>query len=143
MDLTEALIIAANAHKGQVDKGGEQYILHPIRVMTKCDTDEERIVALLHDVVEDTNITIDNLREYGFSEEVINAIDCLTRRPNESYDDFIMRVKTNELATKIKIFDIEDNMITKRLKEITEKDLKRLNKYSIALQMLVGEKRPE
>lgn len=127
-------------HDGQYDKGGEPYILHPLRIMLKCKTEDERVVAVLHDVVEDTEVSLDSLRKCKFfSDSIIEAIDCLTRRKNEAYDDFIDRVKTNQLATKIKILDLQDNMDVSRLKEVTDADQSRLNKYAVAMYKLVME----
>jgi Guanosine polyphosphate pyrophosphohydrolases/synthetases len=142
--LKRALCLSAMMHDGQVDKGGQPYILHPIRLMLKCETEEERVVALLHDVVEDTPMTLTCLRDFeGIPENIIEAIDCLTRRSEETYDEFIERVKTNELATKIKIYDLEDNMDISRLKEFTDKDQKRINRYATAMYKLTDGKRYE
>lgn len=136
--LSHAIVTATLCHKYQINhKSDERYILHPLRVMLKCDTDEERIVAVLHDVVEDTDMTLSCLKsQEGFSNNVIEALDCLTRRKNETYDEFIDRIKTNKLATKIKIYDLEDNMDASRLKEITEKDKIRMQKYFNAVWKL-------
>lgn len=141
--LKEAIVLAASYHDEQFDKGDHPYILHPLRLMLKCETEEERIVAVLHDTIEDTELTLITLKHKGFSSRIIEAIDCLTRRKNESYDKFIDRVKTNELATKIKILDIEDNMDVSRLSEFTDKDQSRLNKYSAAMFKLTDGKRYE
>ena len=96
--LNKAIEIANRAHTGLPDKAGAPYILHPLRVMLARDNELERICAVLHDVVEDTGITLDDLRNEGFSEEVISILDCLTKRKNESYDDFIDRVLENKTA---------------------------------------------
>ncbi|MFD0587673.1 GTP pyrophosphokinase [Paenibacillus sp. GCM10027627] len=136
--LKKAIHLATTMHDGQFDKGGQPYILHPLRLMLKCETDEERVVALLHDIVEDTEITLSELRYLSdYSAEIVDAIDCLTRRESETYDDFIDRVKTNKLATKIKILDLDDNMDISRLNEVTDKDQERMNKYAAAIQRLV------
>lgn len=113
--LGKALEIAFNAHSGQVDKGGKPYILHPVRVALRCNNEDEKITALLHDVVEDTDITLDFLKENGFGQEVVDAIDCLTKRENEEYPEFIKRISGNRLATAVKINDLTDNMDTERL----------------------------
>ncbi|RXZ77995.1 GTP pyrophosphokinase [Paenibacillaceae bacterium] len=140
--LTKAITLATGMHDGQYDKGGNPYILHPLRLMLKCETEEERIVALLHDIVEDTEITLEYLQSLNlFSNKVVDAIDCLTRRKSEKYDEFIYRVKTNELATKIKILDIEDNMDVSRLIEFTVKDKERMKKYGAAMYILTDGKR--
>jgi len=133
--LNKAIEIALKAHTGQVDKGGNPYILHPLRVMINfcVDNDEAaQICAVLHDVVEDTNITLDELRAEGFSDEVITALECLTKQKNESYDDFISRILTNQLACKVKRGDLADNMDLSRVPNPTEKDKERVKKYSAA-----------
>ncbi len=133
--LEKAISIAALAHAGQKDKYEGAYILHPLRLMMKMNTEEEMIVSVLHDVVEDTPWTIDALRAEGFSERVLDALDHLTKRKNdetseeEPYEEFIQRVKKNALAMKIKLADLEDNMDMKRITELKDKDLKRLYKY--------------
>lgn len=130
--LERALVIAAEAHQGTTDKGGAPYILHPLRLMQQMTTTDERIVALLHDVVEDSPWTLDALRAEGFFEEVVSAVDGLTRREGESYEDFIERGAANPLARRVKLADIEDNMDVRRLVEIGEKDLERLQRYQRA-----------
>ncbi|WP_419872930.1 GTP pyrophosphokinase [Candidatus Pristimantibacillus sp. PTI5] len=131
-DLTEAIILAATMHKGQYDKGGLTYILHPLRVMLKASDDETRIVSMLHDIVEDTAMTLENLKELGFSERVVSAIDSLTKRDGETYPDFIQRVKSNELGTHVKLLDIEDNKDLTRIPNPTQKDFDRIAKYEKA-----------
>ena len=118
--LYDAIMIATIFHEGQVDKIGEPYILHPIRIMTKCETDEERIVAVLHDTLEDTELTIEYLKEEDFPEYIIEAIDTITRKENESYFEYIERVKENELALKVKLLDLEDNLDESRLSKIED-----------------------
>lgn len=113
--LNKALEIAYNAHLGQTDKAGVPYILHPMRVALHCLTEDEKIVALLHDVVEDTSITMEDLKTEGFSDEVISALCCLTKVKGEDYKTFIERVATNKLATQVKIQDLKDNMDVSRL----------------------------
>lgn len=104
-----ALKIAFSAHEGREDRQGEPYILHPLRVAFSVSTDEERIIAVLHDVVEDSDWTIENLKEWGFSESVVEAVDALTRRKDETYDDFIIRIMQNPLAKRVKLADLADN----------------------------------
>jgi len=133
--LNKAIEIAAKAHAGQVDKGGNPYILHSLRVMMNfCDNNDEtaQTCAVLHDVLEDTDITLDDLRNEGFSEEIVAALDCLTKRNGESYDDFISRILTNELACKVKSGDLADNMDLTRIPNPTEKDKERIKKYNDA-----------
>lgn len=130
--LNEAIQIASFFHEGQLDKGGNPYILHPLRVMMKMNTKDERIVALLHDVIEDTECTIDELKQH-FTSHVVEAIASLTRNEGESYIDFICRCKQNELARKVKIADIEDNMDLSRIEQPTKRDYDRVKKYKKAL----------
>lgn len=135
--LERALVIAAEAHQGTTDKGGAPYILHPLRLLHQMSTADERIVALLHDVVEDSPWTLDALRAEGFSEEIVSAMDGLTRREDETYDDFIARGVTNPLARRVKLADIEDNMDLRRLGDIGEKDLERLQRYQRARRVIL------
>lgn len=137
--LADAVILAYIAHEDQVDRGGNKYILHPLRVMQQMDTNEECIVAILHDVIEDTDIPLEYLREQGYSETVVEAIDCLTRREGESYMHFIKRAKQNPIARKVKIADIKDNMDLSRIPEPTEKDYSRMKRYEKALKELESE----
>jgi len=134
--LEKAIKIAVEAHAGQVDKAGQPYILHPLRCMLKAETDIQRISAVLHDVVEDTDWTLEALRSEGFSIEVLATVDRLSRREDESYDAFIERVSGNKDAIAVKIIDLEDNLNITRLANVTEKDCKRLDKYIQALKKL-------
>lgn len=127
--LEDAIAIAALAHKGQTDKAGSSYILHPLRMMMKMKTESEMMTAILHDVVEDTDWTIERLREQGFPEEVLEALECVTNREDESYEQFIKRAATNPIARRVKIADLEDNMDVKRLATLTDEDAIRLAKY--------------
>ncbi len=127
--LEDAIQIAAEAHKGQPDKAGAPYILHPLRMMMRMKSESEMITAILHDVVEDTDWTIEKLREKGFSEEVLEAVECVTNREGESYEQFIERAGKNPIARQVKIADLEDNMNIQRIGEISPKDLERLGKY--------------
>ena len=134
--LEKALQIAVDAHIYQVDKAGAPYIFHPIRVSSRCSTDEERIVALLHDTIEDTEVTAEYLLTEGFSRNIIDAILSVPRNKGESYEDFIKRSKLNPIGRQVKLHDLEDNMDITRLNELTEKDLKRLSKYLKAINIL-------
>jgi (p)ppGpp synthase/HD superfamily hydrolase len=134
--LADAIELAAKAHHGVVDKSGQPYILHPLRVMFRCESDVERTVAVLHDVVEDTDYTLDDLREMGFSAHVISALDCVTKRQGESYEAFVNRSASDPIAVKVKIADLEDNMDVRRLPGFTEKDLQRMAKYLAAWRKL-------
>lgn len=134
--LNKAIEIATRAHDGQVDKGGVPYIFHPLRVMLLRKNELERICAVLHDVVEDSDITFDVLRKEGFSEEVIAVLDCLTKRDGESYDDFISRILLNKTACHVKLADIRDNMNLARIENPTVKDEERIKKYGEATKRL-------
>lgn len=127
--LEKAMILAAKGHMGQLDKGGHPYILHPIRVMLQCKTIEEKTVAMLHDLLEDTEYTEDDLREEGFPEEVVAAVVCLTKTEGEEYTDYVERICKDKLAARVKLADLMDNMDLNRLPGLTPKDFQRLEKY--------------
>lgn len=137
MNFERALQIATEVHQNQKDRSGAPYILHVMRVMLRGKNEEEKIVGLLHDVVEDTPLTIDDLRTEGFSDFILDAVQCLTRPESESYDDFIERIKANKLAINVKLNDLEDNMDLRRMSVVTDKDLPRINKYLRAYHELV------
>lgn len=137
MNLIEkALEIALSAHKGQSDKAGKPYILHPLRVMSKMAREDEMAVALLHDVIEDSAITADSLLRFGIPSTIVDAVTCLTKQAGESYDRFIDRICQNDLARRVKIADIEDNLNILRLDDIESKDLERIAKYHKAWKKL-------
>ncbi len=127
--LERAIQIAREAHFNQRDKAGFPYLLHPLRIMLKMDSVKEMIIAVLHDVVEDSQWTLDDLRKEKFSEDIVSAVDSLTRRAGESYDNYIDRVKRNPLAIRVKLGDLEDNMNIRRLDRITEQHLEKLKQY--------------
>ena len=129
------MIIAYEAHKNQVDKSGVPYIYHPIHVAEQMNTENECIIALLHDVVEDTNVTFKQLEEV-FSKEIIDILKLLTREENIEYDEYIKRIKNNSIACKVKIADLTHNLDKTRLDFVTEVDVKRNEKYKKALQIL-------
>ena len=131
-----ALSIARKAHEGQLDKAGVDYIEHPIYVASQVDTEEEKAVALLHDVIEDTDVTVNDLKEAGFSDEVVLAVSVITKKAGEDYEEYLDRVKQNPIALRVKIADMEHNSDISRIKNPTEKDLKRLEKYKIRLMEL-------
>jgi (p)ppGpp synthase/HD superfamily hydrolase len=135
--LTEAIIIATKAHKNQVDKAGEPYILHPLRVMIKMNSIDLKIVAILHDVIEDSDYDDVDLINAGFTNEIVDAVVCLTKRKNENYMDYIKRCKTNYLAKIVKLADLEDNSDLSRIKNPTEKDYERTKKYRAAVNELL------
>lgn len=136
-NLETAIALACKVHAGQVDKSGQPYILHPLRLMLKFQSDDERIVAILHDAVEDGDITLDDLRQSGFSEMIVVAIDCLSKRADEGYEDFVSRLSINALARKVKVEDIRDNLDVTRLQSIGPEDLARIAKYHKALSTLL------
>lgn len=138
--LERAIEIATEAHQGQFDKAGNDYIGHPLRVMEAGKTTNEKIVGVLHDVVEDSDWSFEQLADEGFSDEIIEALRCLTKLSNiEPYDKFIARVKTNPLAIAVKINDLSDNMDIRRLPYLSDKDIKRLKRYLKAYKQLTGE----
>ncbi len=136
-NLERAIALAALAHEGQVDKTGAPYILHPLRMMMRLDSIEAKIVAILHDVVEDTEWTLDGLSTEGFSDDVLFALDCVTKRDGEDYMDFVSRAALHPVARQVKLADLEDNMNILRIGgELAPKDLDRLAKYHRAWRML-------
>ena len=139
MDLIEkSLGIALKAHSGQKDKAGKTYILHPLRIMSKMGTEHEMAVALLHDVIEDSDYTSEDLQREGIPSDVVEAVKLLSKVDGESYDQFIDRVIKNPLASKVKIADIEDNINILRLESVGEKDFERVAKYHRAWKKLQG-----
>lgn len=129
--LARMLHIATNAHDGQFDRGGNPYILHPLKVMHYLKSDDEELMcmALGHDVVEDTSITYKDLREAGMSDRVVEGIRALTKVPGETYEEYKERVFFNEDAMRVKMADLRHNTDIRRLKGVTEKDIARMAKY--------------
>ena len=138
MNLDKALEIAVKAHAGQKDKVGQPYILHPLRIMIRMNGDAERIVAVLHDVIEDSDLTLDDLKHAGFSDLILAAVDCLTRREGEDYEPYVERASRTPLAKKVKIADLEDNMNLRRLHHLAEQDKARMERYQKAYRFLTG-----
>ena len=152
MNLEKAIKIAVEAHTEQVDKGGNPYILHPLRVMLSLDLEEERIVGVLHDVVEDCKgWSWERLKEQGCSDKLIEALKSVSKTPDEEkqfkemddpdekmehYLQFIQRAKTNKIGRNVKAADIRDNLDISRIDDITESDINRLNRYKKALSIL-------
>jgi guanosine-3',5'-bis(diphosphate) 3'-pyrophosphohydrolase len=135
-DLERAIEIAVDAYAGQTDKAGETYIRHPLRVMEQMDTKTERVVAVLHDVVEDSAYTLADIED-AFDAEVRDAVDALTKRDKEDYlDEFIPRVAGNDIARTVKRADVEDNMDLTRLSEVNQAVLDKQAVYHRALQRL-------
>ncbi len=132
-----ALSLAIAAHKGQKDKSGSAYVLHPLRIMAKMTTEAEQCAALLHDVLEDSDLLISELSAAGIAEEVCLAVQLLTRTEGQDYDEYITGVAANSIARRVKIADIEDNINVLRLRELSERDLERLKKYHRSWHRLV------
>ena len=138
--LRRAIEIATEAHRGQKDKAGNDYIEHPLRVMEAGRTMEEKITGVLHDVVEDSDWTFAMLEAEGFSKEIVDALRCVTKlSESEPYDKFITRIKKNPLAVAVKLNDLSDNMDIRRLPYLSDKDVKRLKKYLKAYKQLSDE----
>ena len=129
VQVQRAYEIAAKAHAGQVDKAGKDYIHHPLTVASFVETDDEKTVALLHDVVEDTPVTLRNLSDAGFSDAVVHAVDCVTKREGEELWDYLRRVKSDWLATAVKLADLRHNSDLSRIPNPTEKDNARADRY--------------
>lgn len=127
--LERALQIAVHAHAGQKDKSGEAYIFHPIRVMARCTSRDAQIVALLHDTVEDTDLTIDQLRAEGFPENILQTLQLVTHDDGVPYDAYIDALLHDPVAVEVKIADLEDNSDIRRLHEIGPNEVQRLQKY--------------
>jgi (p)ppGpp synthase/HD superfamily hydrolase len=134
--LEKAIELALKAHNGQKDRYGKSYILHSLRVMMKMENENEMIAAVLHDVVEDSDLTLTDLKKEGFSNEIIDAIDCLTKREGEDYFNYINRAISTPLSKKVKLADLEDNMDIRRVDVLTEKDMERLIRYLKAWSMI-------
>lgn len=136
----KAALIAYNAHKDQSDKGVYPYIMHPIHIAEQMETEDETIAALLHDVIEDTDIGFDYLKKEGFSDTVINCLKILTKDPNEDYMDYIRKIKkTGGIALKIKKADMAHNMIAERISKKIQSDESRMEKYRAAFDILNGQ----
>ena len=134
--ILRALEIARKAHIGQVDKAGAPYINHPIKVASMVDEPDEKMVAYLHDVVEDTDVSLEDLRKEGFDETVIVAIDCITHREGEPRDEYLERVKSNRLARVVKLADLKHNSDISRIPNPTEKDYARRDRYLREIEFL-------
>lgn len=139
-DLTrKAITVAYNAHQGQLDRAGLPYILHPLHVAEQMKDEDTCVVALLHDVIEDTDLTLENLREYGFTEAQIEGVRVMTREEDEDYFEYIRSVKTNPLALAVKLEDLKHNSDVTRIIEMTDRDLQRLEKYKKAMEILLSD----
>jgi (p)ppGpp synthase/HD superfamily hydrolase len=137
--LEEAIALAVEVHRGQVDRVGQPYILHPLRVMFRLEREVDKIVGILHDVVEDSELTLEDMRRKGYSEEVIQALDGVTRREGESYEEFVSRSLAHPISRRVKLADLDDNMDIRRLSApLNEKDLERLQRYRRAWDRLTA-----
>jgi (p)ppGpp synthase/HD superfamily hydrolase len=134
--LEKAIGIAVSAHRAQKDRYQAPYILHPLRVMARLDNTTEKIVGILHDVVEDTDWTFEGLKREGFPPAVLLALDCVTKREGEEYEDFVKRSASNSIAIRVKLADLEDNMDLRRMPQVSDQDLHRLQKYVKAWRFL-------
>jgi len=134
--IEKSLEIALKAYLGQKDKAGQPYILHPLRIMAKMETEDEMSVAILHDVIEDSDYTANDLLHEGIPSNVVEAVQLLSKVEGENYDQFVDRVLTNNLASKVKKADIEDNINILRLDSVSDIDLKRVAKYHKAWKKL-------
>ena len=131
-----ALAIARKAHAGQVDKADVDYIQHPLYVASQVKTEQEKAVALLHDVLEDSDITASDLLAYGLSNEVVTAVQTLTKKKGQSYQDYLEKVKSNNLARVVKLADLKHNSDLSRLKSVSDTDRERVEKYKNAIRYL-------
>lgn len=135
----KALRLAVHAHAGHVDRAGKPYLLHVLQVVGGCRDDlMAATVAALHDVVEDSTLTLRDLKEQGFPQAVVDAVDALTRREGEAYEDCIERVAKSALATKVKRADLESNLDVRRLTQVSTADTGRLERYRKAWERLGG-----
>jgi (p)ppGpp synthase/HD superfamily hydrolase len=135
--LERAIIIATEGHDGVKDKGGAPYILHPLRMMLRLASPDERIVAVLHDVCEDCpGWTLDRLRDEGFSDQIVEALDAVTKREREDYEDFARRAAANPIGRNVKLADLADNCGLSRIAEPTEADYQRIEKYQRAIKLI-------
>ena len=136
--LDDAILLAVQAHKGTTDRYGAPFILHVLRVMMRLESETEKTVGMLHDVVEKTPFTFETLRAAGYSEEVLQALDCVTRRQDETYEEFVDRAFANPIAKRVKIADLEDNIDTRRMRELPSEDAERLDRKIRAWRKLRG-----
>lgn len=135
-----ALELAVEKHKNQTDKAGNPYILHPLHVMENVNSKEGKIVAILHDIIEDTDVTEDYLLKIGLSKRIVDAVVALTRSEDIDYQEYIKNLSSNPLAKEVKLADLEHNMDLKRLPTLEEKNLERNRKYQIAYHYLINNK---
>lgn len=134
--ISRALAVAVKAHIDQTDRAGMEYILHPLRIMNKMNTLNEKAVAILHDVIEDSDMTKESLIEDGIPVHIVEAVSVLSKHEGENYSDYILRVSENDLARRVKMVDLEDNLDVLRLKTLSEKDLFRVFSYHRSYKVL-------
>jgi (p)ppGpp synthase/HD superfamily hydrolase len=135
--LERAIAIAAQAHAGQVDKAGAPYVLHPLRMMLRVASPEERIVAVLHDVCEDCpGWTFDRLKAEGFSDDILAALDSVTKRDGEDYESFVRRAAANPIGRSVKLADLSDNCDLSRIAAPSPRDHERIEKYRRAIDLI-------
>ena len=138
--LIKAFKVAYKAHKGQKDKAGKPYILHPVYVAMHTKGVKRKTVALLHDIVEDTKITLEDLKQMEFDKEIVEAVRCITKIKGEDYSEYLQRVKSNEIAKDVKLADLKHNCNLGRLGDnVTRKDYMRVNKYRCAICTLTAD----
>ena len=135
-NINKALNLMYEAHKGHKDKGNIPYVFHPYHIAEQMNTEDEIIVALLHDVIEDTKITLEDIKSYGFNNNILEALKVITHDKNINYIDYINKISKNKLATKIKIRDLKHNIDLSRIPNPTEVDYNRVNQYKKALEIL-------
>jgi len=136
--LERAIAISATAHAGQLDKAGQPYILHPLRVMLRVKTEHERMAAVLHDVIEDTDVSLQQLIDEGFPSDVVMAVDALTKRPGESRVQAAQRASTNSIAREVKLADNAENMDLTRIQNPSPRDFARVEEYKIVREILLN-----
>jgi (p)ppGpp synthase/HD superfamily hydrolase len=136
--LEDAIALARQVHEGQVDKAGKPYLEHVLRVVSYLDAADDRIVGALHDVLEKSHMTAADLRRLGYPAPIVHAVACLTKRRGEDYDDYIRRVNQDDIARRVKLADLKDNMDMSRLPSPSAADWERLAKYQRAQQELIA-----
>lgn len=136
----KAIRLMFDKQKNQVDKDGIPYVFHPWHVAESMNDEKRTIVALLHDIIEDTNVTVEDLQGLGFENDVIDAIVCMTHKQDEDYFEYIKRIGTNEIAIDVKLKDLEHNMDKTRLSVITPKYVQKYKKYEKSVEYLIQRK---
>jgi (p)ppGpp synthase/HD superfamily hydrolase len=136
--LSKALGLAVEAHHGQLQKNGDPYILHPLHVMMQMETTTEKIIAILHDVIEDTPVSLRDLEDEGFPPLVVETVALLTRLPETPYEDYIERIRPNRLARRIKLADLQHNMDIRRMPSVDAHAAERLARYHKAWRYLLS-----